>query len=101
MAVADQELDAEQAATVQVAQEFGPEGLGPRGADLQSEFLALAVGVHTQSHYHRQAHDATGLAKMDGSHLNLIRHRDGHPTRSGRRRAAARYGLRPSRLAAH
>jgi len=38
--------------------------------------------------------------KVDGSHLNLIRDHDGHPSRDDRRRAASRFGLRPTRLAA-
>jgi hypothetical protein len=38
--------------------------------------------------------------KVDGSHLNLIRAHDGHPDRDRRRRAASRFGLRPTRLAA-
>jgi hypothetical protein len=38
--------------------------------------------------------------KVDGSHLNLIRAHDGHPHRDGRRHAASRFGLRPTRLAA-
>jgi hypothetical protein len=33
-------------------------------------------------------------------HLNHIRDHDGHPNRDGRRRAASRFGLRPTRLAA-
>jgi hypothetical protein len=37
---------------------------------------------------------------VGGSHLNHIRDHDGHPDRDRRRRAASRFGLRPTRLAA-
>src|SRR5450432_927436 len=40
------------------------------------------------------------LDTVGGSHLNHIRDHDGHPDRDRRRRAASRFGLRPTRLAA-
>jgi len=40
------------------------------------------------------------FGQVGGSHLNHIRDHDGHPDRDRRRRAASRFGLRPTRLAA-
>lgn len=65
VAVADDELDAAQAAPVQAAQELGPERLCLAGTDLQAQHLALALGVHAHRHYHGHAHDAPGLARLD------------------------------------
>src|SRR6202008_401820 len=64
MAVADHELHTAQAATVQASEELGPERLGFTGSDLQPQDLPLAFGVHPHSHYHRDAHDAPGLARL-------------------------------------
>ena len=65
VAVADDELDATQAAPVQAAQELGPERLGLRVPGLQPEHLALAVGVDAHRHYHGHADDPAGLAGLD------------------------------------
>jgi len=45
-------------------------------------------------------HRGNLLGQVGGSHLNHIRDHDGHPDRDRRRRAASRFGLRPTRLAA-
>ena len=65
MAVADDELDAAKTAAVQAAQELDPKRLGFRCANLQAEHLSLALGVHADRHYHRDAHDAPCLACLD------------------------------------
>ena len=69
MAVADDQLDATQAPPVQAAQELGPERLGLRVPDLQTEHLALAVGVHADRHYYGHANDAPGLP---GLHIGRV-----------------------------
>jgi hypothetical protein len=45
--VGDHELDAAQASSGGPSQEAGPEGLGLRGADLQTQHLAPAIAVGT------------------------------------------------------
>ena len=45
MGIGDDELDATQAATGQLAQELRPDRLGLGGADLHAQNLAAAVGV--------------------------------------------------------
>jgi hypothetical protein len=58
-------LNATQDASIQASEELGPERFSLAGADLQPEHLALAIGAHADRHYHRHAHDAPGLARLD------------------------------------
>ena len=43
---------------------------GLRGAHLQAQHLTLAVGVHADSHYDRDAHDAPGLTRLHVGRVN-------------------------------
>ena len=65
MAVADDQLDATQAPPVQAAQELGPEGLGFRVPDLQTQDLAIAFGIDAHGDYCGHTDDATRLACLD------------------------------------
>ena len=71
MAVADHEPDATQASAVEAAQELRPERFGLRGTDLQSQHLALTVGIDAHSHYYGHADDAHRLRALDGLVLEL------------------------------
>src|SRR5205814_10045753 len=67
--------------------------------------LAQHVDVGSLLGEFGQCHSGGGhrgnlLGQVGGSHLNHIRDHDGHPDRHSYRRAASRFGLRPTRLAA-
>ena len=64
MGIRDHQLDAAQAAALELAQELDPEGLGLRGADRHAEHLAPAVGVDADRDDHRDRDDAPGLAHL-------------------------------------
>lgn len=61
MGVGDYQPDADQAAALELAQEFQPERFGFGGADIYAEYLASAVGVDCHSHGHRDRDDASLL----------------------------------------
>jgi hypothetical protein len=63
--VRDHQLDPGQAATLELAQELDPEGLGLRGADRHAEDLAPAVSIDRDRDGHRDRDDAPGLAHLD------------------------------------
>lgn len=60
MGIGDDELDAAQAATGQLAQELRPDRLGLRGADLHAQHLAPAVRIDADSDDDGDRHDACG-----------------------------------------
>ena len=57
MRVRDDQLDAPQAATGELAQEPRPEGLGLGWSDVHAEHLAAPVAVDPDRHDHRHRHD--------------------------------------------
>jgi hypothetical protein len=62
--VGNHQVDPLQAATHQLAQEFQPEGVGLRRADVHAEHLAPAVGVHPDRDDDRLREDAPILAHL-------------------------------------
>ncbi len=64
MRVGDDELDATQAASRQLAQELRPDRLGLRGADLHAQHLAPAVGVDADGDDDGDRDDAPAAAHL-------------------------------------
>ena len=63
--IRDHQLDATQAAPGQGAQEVGPEGLGFRGADGQTQNLTASLRVGADGDYRRHRDDPPGLPHLD------------------------------------
>ena len=64
MGIRDDEFDAAQAASCQLAQEVGPEGLGFRGADRQAQHLTPAVAVDADRDDHRDRDDVAVATRL-------------------------------------
>jgi hypothetical protein len=62
--VGDDELDATQAATRQLAKELAPKGLGLRRADVEAEDFAPSVAVDANGDDHSDGDDASGLPDL-------------------------------------
>ena len=64
MGIRDDELHAFEPAPDELAQEGRPEGLGLRGADVQTDDLAPPIGVDRHGDYRRDRDDAAALAHL-------------------------------------
>src|SRR5438067_12111630 len=92
MGVGDDQLDPTQAAPRQALQKRRPERLGFRGADMQPDDLASAVGVGGDSDYCRHRHDAAALTLLQVGGVEpqirpLARRAGGRETRAPARRS--------------
>jgi len=65
MGIGDDQLDAAQAAPGERAQELGPDRLSFRGADLQAQHLAPALGVDSHGDDRRDRDDASATTDLE------------------------------------
>jgi hypothetical protein len=65
MGVGDHQLDAGEAAALEAPKEVRPEDLGFRGAEVQADDLAPAVGVDSNGDYRRDRDDPAGRSDLE------------------------------------